>query len=417
MAVSFIANLSSAAYYPTSNPITFTVNSNNSGNCNFRYVNDIYINNVKVFTQKQFPDPTTGYGFFDISRIISDYIDDLIPKSPYTAYFNLASSGTAPTALLSVYCKLGEEYDTSVDCDGTIYSYLNLIESNTIYAFNGAIDYEDWPSFNYTNYLVSTAASSTKKFLTNAPRTLDITDKDSFYLDFLSNETINSNWNIYLTINWKNGSTSQLPLTAASLSAYKRYRIAVGPFDINKIYGSTPLDSSLVNTYSVYLRYNTTQVSESFTFKMKAAKEFETRFAWVNQLGGIDHFTFYHRNTKTYNVTRKTYKKSLLRNYSNYWTYQVGDRETATYDVSATQTNKVSTFCYRSESEWLSELWFSTNAWIYDYVEDTPCNTITTWKMWPIVITDNSKEVKQKITKPIEYTISYQMAFGKNLIR
>src|SRR5574343_30581 len=368
MAVSFIANLSSAAYYPTSNPITFTVNSNNTGNCNFRYINDIYVNGVKVFTQKQFPDTTTGYGFFDISQIVNDYINGTIPKSPYTDYFNTTSN----TDLLTVYCKLGEEYDSSVNCDGTIYTYLNQVQTNTIYAFQGAIDYEDYPSWIYSNYL---------------------------------------------TINWKNGSTSQLALTSGSLTQYRKYRIAVGPFDINKIYGSTLLDSSLVNTYSVYLRYSTVRVSETFTFKMKAAKPYETRFAWTNQLGGIDHFTFYHRNTKSYNITRKTYKKSLLRNYSNYWTYQVGDREQATYNISAKQTNKVSTFCGRTESEWLSELWFSPNAWIYDYVEDTPCNTITTWKMWPIIITDDSKEVKQKMTKPIEYNITYEMAFGKNLIK
>src|SRR5574343_742174 len=413
MAVSFIANLSSAAYYPTSNPITFTVNSNNTGNCNFRYINDIYVNGVKVFTQKQFPDTTTGYGFFDISQIVNDYINGTIPKSPYTDYFNTTSN----TDLLTVYCKLGEEYDSSVHCDGTIYTYLNQVQTNTIYAFQGAIDYEDYPSCIYSNYLITTSSSTTKKFLTNSPRTLDITDKDSFYLDFLSNETIDSNWDVYLTINWKNGSTSQLALTSGSLTQYRKYRIAVGPFDINKIYGSTLLDSSLVNTYSVYLRYSTVRVSETFTFKMKAAKPYETRFAWTNQLGGIDHFTFYHRNTKSYNITRKTYKKSLLRNYSNYWTYQVGDREQATYNISAKQTNKVSTFCGRTESEWLSELWFSPNAWIYDYVEDTPCNTITTWKMWPIIITDDSKEVKQKMTKPIEYNITYEMAFGKNLIK
>ena len=414
MAVSFVNNLSSGAYLPVANHITFTVTSNNNGNCNFRYVNRIYVNNVCIFTQKQFPDPTTGSGFFEIQDKVNDYINGTIPKSPYTAYFNTTSN----TDLLTVYCKLGEEYDTSTNCDGTIYSYLDQVQSNTIYVFNGAIDYEDFPSWSYTNYLVSNAASTTKKFLTNAPRTgLEITDKDSFYLDFLSNNAIDSNWNVYLTINWKNGDISQLALTSASLTQYRRYRIAVGPFDINKIYGSTLLDSTLVNTYSVYLRYTTTQVSETFTFKMKEAKQFETRFAWVNQLGGIDHFTFYHRNTKSFNITRKTYKKSLLRNYSNYWTYQVGDREDSTYNIQATQTNKVATYCQRAESDWLSELWFSPNVWVYDYVEDTPCNTITTWKMWPIMITDNSKEVKQKTTKPIEYSISYQMAFDKKLIR
>ena len=59
MAITIINQKTSNAFYPAGNPINVTVNSNNSGNCNFRYICDFYINGTKVFTDKLFPDPTT----------------------------------------------------------------------------------------------------------------------------------------------------------------------------------------------------------------------------------------------------------------------------------------------------------------------------------------------------------------------
>jgi len=39
------------------------------------------------------------------------------------------------------------------------------------------------------------------------------------------------------------------------------------------------------------------------------------------------------------------------------------------------------------------------------------------WKTLPITISDNNVEVKQKLTKPIEYSLSYAMAYSKNTLR
>lgn len=411
----FVTNLTSGKYYPVNNPINFTVNSSNSGNCNFRYVARIFINNTYVFSSKLFPDPTTGYGFFQISRILQDWITNVVPKTPYTTYFNVASGTTVPIALQTVYVQIGEEYDSSVNCDGTVTSYLNQAQSNTIYCYNGALGYEENISYTYTDYLVSNATSTTKKFLTNSPRTIDVTNNDSYYLDFLSDTPVNAAFDSYITINWKDTSTSQFAMLSPTLAQAKRYRVAVGPWDINKIYGSTILDWSLVNSYQIYLRYNTNQVSETFTFKMRAPKPYETRIAWINQMGGIDHFTFYHRNQKSYDITRKTFKKSLQSNYASSWTYQVGDRQDTTYGISAVEKHVVSSYCNRYDAAWLNEIYFSPDVWTYNYTD--PCATHTTWKMLPIVVSDTSVKEEQKMTKPIMYTINYTTGYSKNLIK
>jgi hypothetical protein len=39
------------------------------------------------------------------------------------------------------------------------------------------------------------------------------------------------------------------------------------------------------------------------------------------------------------------------------------------------------------------------------------------WSRLPIVISDNTAEVKQKASKPIEYTLNYMMSYPKTTLR
>jgi len=41
----------------------------------------------------------------------------------------------------------------------------------------------------------------------------------------------------------------------------------------------------------------------------------------------------------------------------------------------------------------------------------------TTFDRLPVVISDNAIEVKQKMTKPVEYSLNYQMAYTKTTLR
>lgn len=493
MAITIVSNLTSGAYYPSANPINTTVYSDNSGNCNFRYINEIYINNVKVFTQKLFPDPTTGYAFFQISRIVQDYIETTMSKTPQSTYFATAGSSiTTPSALVSVYCKFGEEYDTSANCDGAVNQYLNLATSNSIYVFESAIDYEDWPSFDYNNYTFALVAK-TASFLTNAPREQEVTFNDSYYLDFISTSALTNTRVIGLeTYDWNNQLITSYLLPSTTLVDVKRYRVAVGPYDLNKIYNGNIINAS-VKYYKLsigkYQSSTYTRLTEYFYFNVRPPKEFQTRIAFIGLKGGIEHFTFYHRNNSRIEIERKTFEKTLQRNYSNVWTYQVGDRGTTQWSTKAREKHIVSTFCSKENSEWLSEMWLSPKVWTYSrpelkefttsqsggqillWVKDhglsvgnqlfifpdvtnsnnsvlqllvtvtsvigddqfacgltsssypnisNPCGWIQKkedWKQLPIVISDNIIENKQRTSRPIEYTLNYDMAYSKNTLR
>ncbi len=503
MAITIIKQQTSNTFHPVNNQIGITVNSTNSGKCNFRYVCDIYINNIFVFRDKLFPDPGTGYGFFKLNSIISDYITNLVPKVPEPGYFNSASLTTAPSGVVSVRFKIGEEYDTSVDCSGNVIQYLNLTQTNTFYSFNAAIDYQDFPSFDYTKYLgVWASASNDMLFLTNSPREVEVSYNEPYYLDFISltpPPTYSGPTAGYVALEislmTKYG-TSTITEPMTTLNDSKRFRLSVGPYDLNRL-TSTSIISDYVNSYTIRLVWQTSDginppvvhmgLTELFTFKVRRPKDFSTRFGFINRLGGIDQFTFYHRNTKSYNIERKTFRKLLQSNYSGDWSYEVGDRSDSTYNIYAKEIHSVGTFCRREDSEWLDEMWMSPDSWVYDIPTTTPFhteingNSLDIWmekdhdvkagdyifvlavykpsapvfnKMlvdsvqgrrlvvssftydpsvsesycgWiqkekdfvrlPIMITDNIKETKQKLTRPIEYTLNYMAAYDKTTVK
>lgn len=492
--ITIVSNFTAGKFYPSANPINTTVTSNNSGKCNFRYICDLYVNGTKVFTDKIFPDPNTGFGFFLLSRVLQDYITTTQVTNTSTA-FNLAAASTAPAASLSVYCRFGEEYDTSINCDGTVLQYTNLATSSTFYVYEAAFDYENFPSYNFSNYVMGTAsATASKLFLTNSPREVDVTYNDTYYLDFLSLQPITSSHRMYLEVNYIAGQSTTY-IAASTLSNVKRYRLAIGPLNINKIYGAAVI-SQEVKSYRIWLSYGDIRQSEIFTFNLRDPKTFTTRLGFVGLLGGIENFTFYHRNMKSFTINKKNYERTIGRNISNAWSYTVGDRGTTTYKVSANETHKVATYCSKDMSEWLYEMWLSPDVWTYrrpeiqqiriydeagtytgtpdskvlfwvndttglsagDYIFVIPeyisgyaeftgrfqivsvvgnivdvgatygayfppyelCAYIykdTNFDLLPVAISDNTIEVKQKTSKPVEYSLNYNMAYSKTTLR
>jgi hypothetical protein len=297
MAVSIVSNFTSGKFYPVNNNITATVNSSNNGNCNFRYIADIYVNGTKVFTSKLFPDPSTGYGFFQLERVLQDYISESVPAITQTlGGFYSVSSATAPNTMLSVYVKFGEEYDTSSTCDGTVVQYLNQTTSNTFYVFNGAIDYESFPSWDYTKYRMQYVSTGTTKFLTNAPREMDIQYDDSYYLDFYSaTAPLFGNTRIFITAYYKVGGTNTFEIPVGGLNAYRLYRIACGPYDINNYFNAMYINQ-WVDKYTIKLTTSGyVQLSEEFTFNLKVPREYKTRIGFIGRLGAPEYFTFWQR--------------------------------------------------------------------------------------------------------------------------
>jgi hypothetical protein len=361
MAITITRQIAANTYVPSSNPINFTITSNNNGKCNFRYVCDVYIDNVKVFRYKLFPDPNSGYGFIQAGNVINDYLSEFMPNEDELS-IKVAYS-TTQKSTVKVYMKFGEEFDNSLNCDGDIILYPDLATSNTFYAFYAAIPYEEWPSFDVSQWTTSHVDNPSKdpiNWTTNRPLQSAKCDyADSYYLDYLVEEGIITD--THLMIELDSGATYSIdPLPTTD---WRRNRVTCGPYNINKYY-ETPIINQSTKYYDVWVQYDQKELTKKFRITLQKPKTYKTRIGFIGLMGSPEYITFYNRNIKNYNFDRRSYKKYLTSRVGTNWTYAVGDRETTQYSNTTREVHDVSTFVTPNESKWLSELWMSNNVWV-----------------------------------------------------
>lgn len=68
-------NYEPSGFASAHNPMFIELQSNQSGQANFKYVFDVYVNNAFATRQKVYPNPTDGKGYLDISKIVGNYFD------------------------------------------------------------------------------------------------------------------------------------------------------------------------------------------------------------------------------------------------------------------------------------------------------------------------------------------------------
>lgn len=89
---------------PVYNGLGFVVNSDKKQVNNFRYIAEIYTNNIKVGELRHNPDiSNNNYGMFDFGRIIESYLS-------YNLTWNVSTGTQTPKTLLDYYIEFGEEF-------------------------------------------------------------------------------------------------------------------------------------------------------------------------------------------------------------------------------------------------------------------------------------------------------------------
>ena len=487
MAITIVSNITDGSFLPVSNPINITVNSNNTGKCNFRYVCDVLIDDVNVFRFKLFPDPNTGYGFFQLADVISDYLKQNVVTT--NAASALGASTSTDKTVAKVLLRFGEEYDNTTNCSGQVQVFPFLQNSNTFWAFYGALDYEEWPTYNFLDYVVNNTNKPTK-FLTKIPRgSVECSFGDDYYLDFLINSQINTTTTRVRILAYQAvGQPTVLDITP-NATAQRRIRIACGPRQINKLANAAFINASTIYYTVQVVNTSTGELTESFRINVSKPKLRRKRIGFIGSLGSMEYITFFHRDRAAFQIDRKNYKSYLTSRKGNAWSYAVGDRQGSTYAVTAKENHVVTTFVNRNISKWLYELWLSTEVYIDDrprqfdfrvFREDlTPTSrmlfylpedhglkvgdsffvysednsdfndrfTVTsvegrivdcglTYNIYnladsacgwlvidevgrkiPILPNDEEIEVKQKLDRPIEYTLTYSMSVDKITLR
>ena len=187
----------------------FVVSADTQSVYNFRYIFDVYVQGVRVFTGKSTPNPY-GLGVLDVSKILETYtVGSPVAYSEYQPIFwhsTFPFSRPYSNNVINYYIQVGEEH--ALTPNGRVEQYSG-IGSNLGAPSVPSLDYRTYLGTYPVNYIANTQDFDSGPFvlsgvptnyqqglfLTNSPRQRDITENDYYTLSF-TNYRIN-NQDIY----------------------------------------------------------------------------------------------------------------------------------------------------------------------------------------------------------------------------
>ena len=362
---------------PVYNAVTFTVNSSNKSQCNFSYICDVYVNGTYVTRLRRLPKGTTGYGEFEVNRVLEDFVTyDLKP--------NLFGWEISTNSICSYELKFGEEYDNSASCDAGTTAYPNLLSSSSItnfQAINAAIQYKEWLDWDYTKYLAQyTYTAPTGNFMTDMPDNALVQYGDQMVWNILQigfADIVRLLIKTYDSSNTLLG-TYEIACGLASPAGYAAvFSVGVGPENLNNstLYsGAQPVISSAVSYYTLQTIGTfllPSSVMKTVELDNRESKYDPVRFWFLNRYGAFDSYTYSLKSDRDVSIERNEYKR-LYGEYrvsspTNEWTYDIGDRGRTVLNVNARQSHTVvSNWMTEAEGEWMESLFTTPEAYVID---------------------------------------------------
>lgn len=398
-------NQSPAVYTPAYNDIIYVVTSNNKTQTNFKYVADVVIAGVSK-RLKISPHPTYGSVVFNFGRIIETYVSSDISKSTYGFQQNLNS-------YTSFTVQFGEEYGPS---SGTTI-YPNLTTGTKAYAWSSIFDFLPFQSYTATPYVLN---STTRNPHTNKPLSVNINDDEDAWLYIASNTSGTIGDARIRTYN-SAGATIQTvivncPFNDVLASDNSRFlRFSAGTHNLNLIAssgvisGAQPIITGSVASYDIAFRNTATTVvstTQTYLITNTCTKNVRYRFHFLNKLGGFDSFTFIRGSTKTVNISRSNYKKSVgALTSATAFSYSASDRQNTQYNTSLKDNYKV-------KSDWIDE---STCVWLEELITspevylDDP-----TYGLVAVNINNSSYQIKQTAQdKLFDLEIDFEFSYNR----
>lgn len=374
--------------------ILYDANSIDATKINYKYVAEVWIAGVKVYTERSYPRPLGSYGVFDFSTVIRNYV---------AATFNPASgilaqqSGENDFRTADVVINVREEYN------GTV----------------GAIVFTDTAHYFFNHYNerqeILTAIAPFKDLpLTNRSKTnIEIhTGATQYFIPFFATGTAAVN----LTINGVVTTfTPTIPNTCLLINifipgvdSYDVYfgdsqgdvpalftedgQIIIGE-DGQTITAETAAAGAISNHYKVNVVFNGLYQNYLIHF--------------LNKYGAFETMLFNKVSKKRKQIERKDYKQQPYRidaaGLVSYGSTYVRNEQRVVFSSRSEEKLRMQTnFVSDADYLWLSELINSPQV----YLEDTGI-------CYPVVITDTNYEYKQHIVDSLT-TLSIEVDFASS---
>jgi hypothetical protein len=348
-----------------------------------------------------------GVGIFDFSELISNYVNSDNLSTDKSTYKKLGQPAGSEFAIHLIdrfskntnSCKHVTILFSIEYFDGTDILNVQEVISRPLEVFNGYATYSDLLQFgsvglnnnkNYGYYYANLfLGSSTRNFLTNAPRTQWANKTDYGTLSYSSELDANNNESVsYVKFEYypeydaggtvlalndqfdRNSSTGAYDILGANTNHMIMF---FGAFPGNlRVYGAnfrTYLNAGEVKSYTIQtFNVLNTATSEKITINISCPtlKGYEPiRLTWLNQWGTWDYYTFTQKSTRTLSTQGTTYNQ--IDGEWNGAGYKIdgfrGGKKS--FRVNATQAIKMnSDYLSEEHSAWFQELVNSPEVYI-----------------------------------------------------
>src|SRR5258706_692228 len=395
------------------NPAWWVVQSTVVAQSNFKFICDIYISGqtfagASYLRLKVSPDPTNNKGVFNPNTILERYLSyDISVASASQEQIKQASN-----SVMSYVLKFGEEYGPS----SAVTAFPDLSVTDNHYAYNGILDHLDYMDFISTSgSIYLNAATTTKRFLTNSPKTRYVRNNENEWLGIINNEASNNSARAHYE---SYSSSDVLQATLVVNNTYntlsnitdRRIIVPVG-YNIDDIRsadiisGTVPfVDVAAVAYWKIWMTDTSNNlVNERFTFSIQAhcTNQNEYRLHFLNEHGAFDSFTFNRGSSFSTNIKeRKKYAKSLGKFIAahNYMYEGIDQQDVIFYTEEKDTISLNSDWINEDTCLWLEELVTSPVIYAENVTYGKSGATVT---LSPVTITEPRYIRKQRITDKI----------------
>ena len=413
--------------------LLYLLSSTNSNEPQFQFVMEVG-DGTDTYTFKQQPNPNDR-AVFDMGQVASDFLGNDAPfKTEY-----ITKNNNAATTLSTVFY---EEYGTSTTSSVARY---NGVSGSSVYVLDGVVELssDDWnfaSASYYTSSVTPTGGAgnfSLQHGLTNCPHTQSVRNDEYSTLSIINGNFDDSDLNAqdiyYIQVNVYNEAGSNIqnfgwynigpngggPRATSAAQEWtnggvynaqddttRLIHVATGPKNFED-QGNT-LNSNWAS-YKVTLMgqesAGTEDSSAVYAEKWFTKSDGEcgysgTRFAFLNELGGYDYYSFDLADTKQDNITRETYDQTFV-NYTAGGAsvpFNKSRRGSKIFSISYEETRAAeSNYLTQAQADWLRELIESPNVFIQEGTD-----------FLPVVITNSNFTYKTNPRSQKLYTLSIQ---------
>lgn len=366
-------------YNVTGTPLVYTLSSSNQNEPQFRYITDIYESGSSTMLTRLVTNKNLyGNTNIKVSSILNDYLD-----YDYNWDANVNRVWTNNSKNFTI--EFGEQYGTTLT--SPITNYTASATDTLSYISKGQLDYsqnyqKDGFNWDYT------VGDPTGYILSNSPATQSFSPDEYLTLSFIDTAA---------TVNYY--TTGSLIYTQSGSSS-EYYTMGISP---KNLHGS----ASAADTITVEV--NSGSISKRYELDTDCRDD-SLRIAFINKYATWDYYTIHNPVRRLTQIDKEFYEISSTKLNEQQTTFDVSNRGITQYFTDYRDEYEITTDSVTAiESQWLRELFTSTQVYIQSDVQDDIQQRDS---FIPINILNTSETISNNTArnKNYQYTIRYQYA-------